>query len=328
MKKIKFRLRLLGAIALCLAVGMCACPMTACRPDEDRSDKNSKEIVCTTYAAYDWTRSLLQLAGDTSTFRVSMLSKGADMHSYQPTVADIVKLREADLFIYVGGVSEAWVSSVLTSGGQASASNALGLISLPGMQLLHTAEDHQALHGGQEAYDEHVWLSLENASVCSRAIAEKLAQLAPEKAQDYQAAAEAYAARCNDLQAEFQAALTGAVTKKVVVADRFPFRYLTEPYGIEVTAAFAGCEADAEIGFHTLPTLIDAVKETGLRYIIVTETSDQTLAKAVAESSGISQIQILIMDSMQSPGRENRESYLSVMEKNLSVLLQALGCER
>ena len=103
---------------------------------------------------------------------------------------------------------------------------------------------------------------------------------------------------------------------------------MTEPYGIEVTAAFAGCEADAEIGFHTLPTLIDAVKETGLRYIIVTETSDQTLAKAVAESSGISQIQILIMDSMQSPGRENRESYLSVMEKNLSVLLQALGCER
>ena len=74
------------------------------------------EILCTNFPLYDWTR---ELVGDVPGVTVSLLvGNGTDLHSYQPTVADIVHIANCDLFLYIGGESDQWVADPCGKAGE------------------------------------------------------------------------------------------------------------------------------------------------------------------------------------------------------------------
>jgi len=174
-------------------------------------------------------------------------------------------------------------------------------------------------------YDEHVWLSLKNASYLTERLAEVLAEADPDNGESYKKNAAGYAAKLDELDNEYAEAVAAAPVKTLVFCDRFPFRYLTDDYGITYYAAFAGCSAESEASFETVATLAGKVDELGLRYVIKLETSDGAVAKAVIESTGSKDQQILTMNSLQSSTGAGGETYLSVMEDNLKVLKKALN---
>ena len=89
---------------------LCCFLLMGCLPLDKETDK--KSIVCTTYAQYNWLQEII--GENNSTFELTLLIKdGADLHSYQPTIQDLAKVSSADLFVYVGGESEQWVSDAL-----------------------------------------------------------------------------------------------------------------------------------------------------------------------------------------------------------------------
>lgn len=334
-----------AATALLVAAGM----FTGCGASEKPTAQGDKlKIVTTIFPEYDWTREIL---GDQSErAEVTMLlDNGVDLHSYQPTADDLIKIAECDLFIYVGGESDGWIESALasTSNPDRAVINLIDTLGdsvkleevVEGMQETEHdhEEDEEHAHDADEEHtdadeqeaetDEHVWLSLRNAQAVCQKIAEKLGEIDPEHEQAYTDNALAYIDQLVALDAKYQAAVDAANKKTLVFGDRFPFRYLTEDYGLNYYAAFVGCSAETEASFETIRFLAEKTDALGLSHVLTIENPNHKIAETVvANTSGKNQ-QVLSMDSMQSVTSKDvaaGATYLSVMEHNLEVLTQAL----
>jgi len=185
-------------------------------------------------------------------------------------------------------------------------------------------EEHE--HEGHE-YDEHVWLSLRNASVLVNEISASLQYIDPENAETYKKNAEEYTAKLKTLDSEYEEAVSQASCKTVLFGDRFPFRYMTDDYGLEYYAAFAGCSAESEASFETVVFLAKKVDELDLHTVLTIEGKDKSIAETIVDNTQNKDQQILTLDSMQSVTSSdvaNGATYLSIMESNLEVLKEAL----
>ena len=302
----------------------CAClllPLVGCGEARDGA---RVKIVCTVFPLYDWVRTVV---GDRSDVEILWLTdNGSDPHSFQPSAKDMVEIATADLVVYIGGVSDAWVEEALKNG---KAGSGLALSEEEGIVL--RAVSSESGHGREDGHshevDEHIWLSLRNASVSVSAIARRLGALDGENADTYAERARAYAEELRAMDLSFAWNLSQAEEPRLVFADRFPFVYLTEDYGIEYRAAFSGCTTDTDADFSTVDRLAGVINEWDVPYVMVTEGADRSLAESVIRATKKKNQTLLSMESMQAVRREQAEngmSYLSVMEENLRVLLRAL----
>ena len=284
--------------------------------ENGRNDGDEINIVCTIFPQYDWTRQII--GEETGNFNLSLLiSSRVDLHSYSPSIADIAQIKTCDVFIYVGGASDDWVDDVLSDANADMIT--LNLMDILGDLIIDDEHD--------EHDDEHIWLSLKNADIICEAITEILAELDPENAAVYRSNYTAYAAELTELDAEFLSVVENANTQTLVFADRFPFGYLARDYGLTYYAAFSGCSAETEASFVTIISLANRLNQYNLSVIMVTESSDRSIAHTVRDNTDTGSQEILVMDSMQSVTAtdvQNGVTYLSVMESNLHVLENAL----
>ena len=326
-------------LVLCLTLlSGCTGPTTA--------EQDENVILCTTFAAYDWVREIL---GDTDTFTCRMLvDNGVDLHSYQPSAQDIMKIADCRMLVYVGGESDTWVSDALAESGNKDIV-AISLLDLVGDRALnevelegveghhhhdHDDEDHDHDEHGHEAeitdhddhYDEHVWLSLKNAIVCTETLADAITKLDSCNSQKYAANAKTYTGKLEALDADYQTMRDTATQTTILIGDRFPFLYLAEDYDIHYFAAYSGCSADVEASVHTVTYLTEKLQEYKLPAIYVVDNGTDSLARTIAESADMTP-EILHLSSMQSVTKEDIQkgcTYLSYMEENLQMLKEGL----
>lgn len=328
-------------ITLMLVAVLAVCALSGCgtsKSGEDTKDKKIK-IVTTIFPEYDWVMQILGDKADKADVTM-LLDKGVDLHSYQPSTADIAKISEADVFIYVGGESDEWVEDVLK---EAKNKN-LKVINLmdvmgdkakeeevkEGMQPEEEEHAEEAKDGKEEEeveYDEHVWLSLKNAKIFTKKIADVLSEVDKADAKTYQANYESYAKKLDDLDKKYADAVASAKNKTLVFGDRFPFRYLVNDYGLDYYAAFVGCSAESEASFETVTFLAKKIDELGLGNVLTIEGKNHKIAKTVVDNTKNKDQKVLTMDSMQSTTSKDVKdgaTYLGIMEKNLEVLKEAL----
>ena len=274
------------------------------------------KIVVTTFPIYDWTR---QVAGSMQV-DISFLQNGVDLHSYVPTAADLRKIASCDLFICIGGESDGWTQRALAQPGNPRR-RVLRLMDTPGIAAKKD-EDGDDL-------DEHIWLSLRRASVAVGAIAKELEALYPANASVCRDNAAAYRLKLSALDRAYSAAVAAAdvAHRTLLVADRFPFRYLADDYGLTYFAAFHGCSAESEASFKTVLSLAKKIDELDIHAIIVLEGSDRKIAETVRRTAKRHDQRILTLDSMQSTGGKAAvaASYLDAMARNLETLKAALN---
>ena len=318
-----------------------------------KSAKNDKlKVVTTIFPQYDWTREIM---GDkASSAQLTLLvGNGVDLHSYQPSIQDIAKISTADIFIYVGGESDGWVKDALKN----AVNKNMKVINLmevlgdkvkaeeikEGMQAEeeedhddHDAEDHDHEAEGyhhhhdddeEVEYDEHVWLSLRNAKILSAEIAEVLCEKDPANAASYKANFASYSAKLDALDKDYTAAVASASKKTILFGDRFPFRYLTDDYGLDYYAAFVGCSAETEASFETVVFLSKKVDGLGLNSVLKIESGDGKIARTIVQNTKNKTAKVLTLDSIQSTTLKQANAgttYLKIMEENLKVLKEAL----
>ena len=327
--------------ALLLALFVLVGALAGCGKQNDTNKTDKLSIVTTIFPEYDWVREILGDKADNAEITM-LLDNGVDLHSYQPTADDIVKISDCDLFIYVGGESDGWVEDALRNAANRNMKviNLLEVLGdsvkteeiVEGMQEEHEHEDAHAHddaeeHEHEEEADEHVWLSLKNAKMLVRVISKALQELDPDNKDIYAGNADAYVKRLSALDADYQAAVDAASNKTILFGDRFPFRYLVDDYGLRYYAAFVGCSAETEAGFETISFLAKRVDEWKLPCVLTIEGAQHKIAETVVRNTTAKNQRVLTMDSMQSTTTQdvkNGTTYLSVMEKNLSVLKEAL----
>ncbi len=320
----------LWRLSLLLCVMLCAAEMTGCS-STNGTDTAKYSIVCTTFPQYDWLREIIGENADSFSLML-LLDKGGDLHSYQPTAESIARISSADMFVYVGGESDTWVEDAL-KGAVNKDMRVVNLMDLLGgmvkeEELVEGMQCYEEAEHEETEYDEHVWLSLKNAAYLTGALSETLQELDAEHAQEYAANAAAYIESLNALDREYADAVKQSEKKTILFGDRFPFRYLTEDYGINYYAAFAGCSTETDASFETVTFLSGKVDELGLHTILTIEGSDQKIAEIIRENTHGKNQQIQTVNSLQSvTAKEIQDgfTYLKAMRENYEVLKNALN---
>ncbi|MGN1124362.1 MAG: metal ABC transporter substrate-binding protein [Eubacterium sp.] len=312
-----------------LLVFCCIFAFTAC--SQGNTEKSEKlKIVCTIFPEYDWVREILKSNPDNTELTL-LIDNGVDLHNYQPTADDIITVSNCDMFIYVGGESDKWVDDVLSASKNEDLVTVNLLDSLGSLlkeeeikEGMQTHEDEDEDEEEEAEYDEHIWLSLKNAKVLCQYLCEKICEIDNENAQAYKANTESYITQLEDLDNRYQAVFDNAKTKTVLFGDRFPFRYLTDDYGLDYYAAFVGCSAETEASFETISFLSGKIDELGLNTVLTIEGSDCKIAQTIIDNTKSKNQNILSLNSMQGTVNDN-DTYITIMESNLEVLKTALS---
>lgn len=314
-----------GLLALVLAMSLTACGQPPLPED------GKIQVVCTLFPYYDFAR---QIGGDDVDVTL-VVPAGRETHSFEPTPMDVIRISQADVFIYNGGESEQWVADILDAAGEnipcvLSMMDAAELREeelVEGMQSGASAHDHHDHDEDEEEieYDEHIWTSPVTAMALCRAITDGLCQADPDHADSFRARLADYLAALEALDETFREVVAGGSRDLLVFGDRFPLLYFCREYGLDYRAAFHGCAGDTEPSLTTLKYLIDLVSEQHIPVVYTIELSSRKVAKAIAETTGA---QVRTFHSCQTVSRAEFDAgvtYLQLMEANADVLREGLS---
>lgn len=298
-----------------------------CQSVKTAQEEAKIKVVVTSFSVYDWVRNII---GDEVEL-VLLMDGAADLHNYQPTMEDMVIISEADLFIYIGGTSDDWVTDTLsTVGKEVHTLNLMAALGdevkveevVEGMEDEHGEEEH-----ADEELDEHIWLSLRYAQKSVDIIVDELNLINPEMKSQYEENKQKYIEQLIQLDTRYQDMVATSTMQTMIVGDRFPFRYLLDDYGISYYAAFSGCSAETEASFETVVFLANKVDELEISKIVILENSTGDIATVVKETTENKNQEIIQLNSLQSVTKEmiaQGVTYLSVMEENLNSLKEIL----
>ena len=304
----------LSVIILALCLLLCGCNAEP----EPVYDESKLQIVCTSFPAYDFVR---EIVGDNAELTL-LIKPGSEVHSYEPTPKDMIRIRQCDLFICNGGESEQWVDSLIT----------------PELNIIHmmdcvdaVEESHEGIYAAEHEHeeevelDEHVWTSPLNAIRISEAICNELCRLDEANAEEYTARFTAYKSQLLTLDREFRQAVKDSGKHTLVFADRFPMRYFALEYGLDCYAAFPGCSSETEPSAKTVAYLIDRVREDSIPAVLYMEFSNQKMADVICEDTGCKKLPFYSAHSVSMQQFEQGITYLELMRIDLNSLKEALG---
>lgn len=302
--------RLIAAL-LCLCLMLCGCTAQPEKPH----DETKLQIVCTSFPAYDFAR---EIAGDRAELTL-LIKPGSEVHSYEPTPKDMIRIQESDLFICNGGESEQWAKTLITP----------ELNTIYMMDCVDTVEESADgiynAEDGEPELDEHVWTSPLNAIKISEEICNALCKLDTNNAEAYKTNFAAYKAQLMALDREFRQVIKNSGKHTLVFADRFPMRYFALEYGLNCYAAFPGCSSETEPSAKTVAYLIDRVREDKIPAVLYMEFSNQKMADVICEDTGCKKLPFYSAHSVSAEQFEQGVSYLDLMRINLNSLKEALG---
>ena len=307
-------------LLMCLLFGM-SCFLSGCSKAKQQegtsADDHRIKVVTTIFPQYDFVR---QIAGGRADLKM-LLKPGEESHSYEPTPQDIIAIQNCDLFIYVGGENDEWVEDILSS---------MDTGRMATLRLVDCAdtveEEHVAgMKDNPGEYDEHVWTSPKNAVKIVDNITELLCSADADNADAYKQDAETYIHKLEDLDAQFRQVVEESDRDTILFGDRFPFRYFADEYGLRYYAAFPGCASDTEPSAATMAFLINKVKEEKIPVVLKMELSSDHISRAIAEATGTEVKVFYSCHNISAEQFQNGETYLSLMEKNVETLREALS---
>ncbi len=304
---------------LITAVLLLTC-LVGCSSDiKKTSDK--LEIISLVFPSYDFARSI---CGDKAEITL-LLPPGSEAHTYEPTVQDIVKIQNSDLFIYVGGESDTWTDKILSSVDTdvrtlklMDCVTALEEEIKEGMEAEHDEAGHEETD--EKEYDEHVWTSPVNALKISELIKSAVCELDPDNSSIYEQNYLAYASELTSLDNDFKAFFASSQNKTLVFGDRFPLRYFEEEYGLDCYAAFPGCSSESEPSAATIAFLTDKIKSENISTVYYIEFSNHSIADNLAEETGTKTAMFHTCHNVTAQELESGATYVSLMRNNLEVL--------
>lgn len=308
--------KLLGFLLLAaLLLGGCAAGNTGGAGDKVK-------VTVSAFPEYDFVRAV---TGDLAEISL-LLPPGAEAHSYEPTPQDMARLNACRVFVYGGGESDVWLDRVLDSQGREGKT----ILSLMDCCALREEEvqEHMTVEEEEEEeeteYDEHVWTSPKNAMAIVKAVRDALGQADPKNKAAYEANAAAYLEKLEGLDASLRELVKGAKRKLLVFGDRFPFLYFVREYGLEYAAAFPGCSSSTDVNPATLARLIDLTEEEGIPVVFKVDFSAGKIADTIAEATGAKVLTLWSAHNVSRDAFQAGETYLSLWEKNLEALKEAL----
>lgn len=317
-------------LIFCLTFSVAGCAKESTPPGND-----GLNIVATVFPAYDFAR---EIAGEYANITL-LIPPGTEIHGFEPTPQDVIRIQDCDLLICNGGESEAWLEEIL--GGidweiptvrMMDCVETVEEETKEGMQEAGHAHAHE---GGEhrhdkeskheKEFDEHVWSSPVNAALICSEICRAVCYADKSNALAYIKNSGRFISELNELDSRIRTIVENASCRTVIFADRFPVRYFVEEYGLDYYAAFPGCAEDTEPSAKTVAFLIDRVREYNIPAVFYIEFSNEKMADIICEDTGCKKLVFYSCQNISAKEFASGVTYLDLMNVNADNLREALG---
>lgn len=313
----KLKRKLLAVItAAATVLSLCACSSES---GYSNSDSGKLKIISTVFPPYDLAR---QIAGDNAEISI-LLPPGSEIHNYEPSAKDMIAIRNCDIFLYIGGENEQWAEKLINSNDTENVTAVKLIDYVP--TLSEDEDDHDHEHEHEHETDEHIWTSPKNAQLMLSAVYNAICKVDPSDKQTYTKNKDAYAKQLSDLDNAYRSAVDNAKNKTIVLADKFPFRYIAHEYGLEFSAAFAACSDESEPGVSTMIKLTKTIKENNIPAVYYLEFSSTKIADTLCDETGATKLMLHSCHNVSKQDIENNVSYVDLMKQNLENLKLTLN---
>ena len=319
----KLKRKLLAVITAAATVfSLCACSSES---GYSNSDSGKLKSISTVFPPYDLAR---QIAGDNAEISI-LLPPGSEIHNYEPSAKDMIAIRNCDIFLYIGGENEQWAEKLINSNDTENVKAVKLIDYVPTLSEDEDEHDHDHDHDHDHEHehetDEHIWTSPKNAQLMLSAVYDAICKVDPSNKQTYTKNKDAYAKQLSDLDNAYRSAVDNAKNKTIVLADKFPFRYLAHEYGLEFSAAFAACSDESEPGVSTMIKLTKTIKENNIPAVYYLEFSSTKIADTLCDETGATKLMLHSCHNVSKQDIENNISYVDLMKQNLEYLKLTLN---
>ena len=348
MKNLK---KLWAIFGLVLVVGLLAFLVL----NREKFEQKKYSVVSTSFPGYDFARAVTK---NTNISAKMLVKPGAETHTYEPTPQDIIDIKNADMFIYVGGDSDTWVEKILkdVDTKKTHVVKLVDLVSTVEEEIVegmededehdhdhadhdhdhadhdhnhahkhdHDHESHEHKHDHDEEeegpeIDEHVWTSPKKAMEIVKKIAKVASEIDAAEKNKIDDNAEKYVAEIAQVDKDLHQAIDGKISE-IVVADRFPFRYFADEFGLKYAAAFSGCSEQTEASARTISFLINKVKQDKVKKIYKIELSNGKIAETVSKDTGAEVLELHSAHNVTADDFSKGVTYVDLMKRNLVAL--------
>ena len=293
---------------------LCLCLLCGCAGGQNEPQESDKITVVTTiFPLYDFARAI---GGEQINLKM-LIRPGTEVHSFDPLPSDMAAVYDSDLFLYIGGESDTWVDTLLAD----TDINSLSLID--NVSLICDEHEHTHTDGHNHA-DEHIWTSPLLAVSMMESICQSIIAVDPENADIYTANCNAYIEKINAASKELETVVSEHSEPFILVADRFPFEYFTEQYGIGYEAAFGGCATSTDISLKTMSRLTETIESKNIKAVFCTELSNQNIAKALNELYGVEIIELHSAHNVTLDDFNSGITYVDILYRNARALERGL----
>lgn len=274
------------------------------------------QIVTTIFPLYDFSK---VIGGDKVEVSL-LLPPGVEAHNFEPKPSDVIKINEADIFIYTGKFMEPWVADVLKG---VSHTQLKVVDASTGIQMLSVVLDNK--DEPTDSLDPHIWLCFDNDKIIVEAIAEAFMSKDPSNTAFYQKNAADYKNKLEQLDKEYASTLSNCSSRQIIYAGHYAFGYLANRYHLQYSAA-QGVSPDAEPTAQDLIHLVDQVKRDNIHYIFYEEFASPKIATTLAEETGVELLLLSAAHNISKEDFDQQISFFSIMENNLANFSIGLQC--
>lgn len=279
--------------------------------DDSPKSGDNFSVVVSNFALYDIAKAL------SSDIKVeNILPFGSDIHTFEPTPRDIVKIQKADLFIYSGQELEPWINKFQFNANTLKMQNSLKLKEAHKHEHSHELEDHGA-------YDPHYWLDIDNMLIMVKLIAKELQKRVPLQKEQIELHKNAYIKKLEQLDKFYRLELTNC-RNDTIVTNHNAFEYLADRYGFKVKA-ISGLSPEAQSSAHVMRELIEFVKMNQIKVLFFESFVSDTLMQTIAKESGVQRVEVLLPLANVTQN-ESQEGYITLMKQNAEKISYALEC--
>lgn len=269
-------------------------------------------VVTTLFPLYDLAKNI----GKDKVDVILLLPPGTEAHNFEPKPSDIIKINQADIFIYTGEFMEPWTQDII----RGITNKEVSIVdSSTGIELMKEGE-----HGG---IDPHFWLDFDNAKTMIHTITLALMQSDPANSQYFQENAHQYEDVFTKLDVDYTESLSKCETREIVYGGHYAFGYLARRYSLQYFAA-QGFAPDSEPTANDLVKLVEQVKKDNIQYVFFEEMTSPKLAETIAKETNAKMLLLNAVHNVSKEDIEKNVSFISIMEENLKNLQIGLGCEK
>lgn len=294
------------------------------KKDSIDMENEKLNIVVTVYPVYDFAK---EIVGDKA--NVSMLlSPGVEIHDYEPTPQDIIKIEESDLFFYLGENLEPWAETIIS--GVDSKENIkdiskdIKLIEKESFEEGHSIKEHEK-HEEHSKYDTHIWLDPTKSIELVKNITQELCNKDKENADYYKENADAYIKKLEELDKNFEDIVANGKRKEIAFGGPFSYAYFIERYNLDFVTAYDSCGENSEPSVEKIFSVIEEIKKNEIPVVFYKELSSGNIVKTISEETGAEALELNSLHSLTAKQISDGENYLTIMSKNLENLKKALN---